>query len=194
MACFEHLGGDNVQIGTSVAHSTTRTVFIYGPFRNRQCIRLVLHHELPHGPLEPGSENAETTMSVEKLAGEGFEPGPGVPEPPATGKRPRGLHPRCSSRSDLGGDEHDRSHCAPHGPRHVQPAGNSARSPRPREGLTAGMYTYTITVDGARATRKLSDQVIRSRSPETCERGPIRAPFFVVPCVDVPFEGVDATS
>ena len=32
MACFEHLGGDNVQIGTSVPQRD-QTVFIYGPFR-----------------------------------------------------------------------------------------------------------------------------------------------------------------
>ena len=31
MACFEHLGGDNVQIGTSVPQRD-QTVFIYGPF------------------------------------------------------------------------------------------------------------------------------------------------------------------
>ena len=36
----------------------------------------------------------------------------------------------------------------------VQPAGTQ-RAVLDLEGLTAGMYTYTITVDGARATRKL---------------------------------------
>ena len=36
----------------------------------------------------------------------------------------------------------------------VQPAGNQ-RAVLDLEGLTAGMYTYTISVDGARATRKL---------------------------------------
>ena len=36
----------------------------------------------------------------------------------------------------------------------VQPAGTQ-RAVLDLEGLTAGMYTYTIIVDGARATRKL---------------------------------------
>ena len=96
--------------------------------------------------------SAETTMNVEDIAGEGFTLGRAYPNP-ATGNTRIDFTLEAAAdvtlevtsmtgaivrRMDLG----------------VQPAGNQ-RAVLDLEGLTAGMYTYTITVDGARATRKL---------------------------------------
>ena len=150
MACFEHLGGDNVQIGTSTPQYA-QTVFIYGPFGTGSAYDWYYTTNCPmiRLNLDP---NATTTMGVEDVAGEGFSLGRAYPNP-ATGNTRIDFTLEAAAdvtlevtsmtgaivrRMDLG----------------VQPAGNQ-RAILDLEGLTAGMYTYTITVDGARATRKL---------------------------------------
>lgn len=150
MACFEHLGGDNVQIGTSTPQYA-QTVFIYGPFGSGSAYDWYYTTNCPmiRLNLDP---TATTTMSVEDVTGEGFTLGRAFPNP-ATGNTRIDFTLEAAAevtlevtsmtgaivrRMDLG----------------VQPAGNQ-RAVLDLEGLTAGMYTYTITVDGARATRKL---------------------------------------
>ena len=150
MACFEHLGGDNVQIGTSVAQYN-QTVFIYGPFGTGSAYDWYYTTNCPMVRLNL-DPSAETTMSVEDVAGEGFSLGRAYPNP-ATGNtridftldaaaevtlEVTSMTGAIVRSMDLG----------------VQPAGNQ-RAVLDLVGLTAGMYTYTITVDGARATRKL---------------------------------------
>jgi len=150
MACFEHLGGDNVQIGTSIPQYD-QTVFIYGPFGSGSAYDWYFTTNCPMVRLNL-DENAETTMSVDNLAGEGFELGRAYPNP-ATGSarvdftldaaaevtfEVTTLTGAIVRRMDLG----------------TQAAGTQ-RAVLNLEGLTAGMYTYTIIVDGARATRKL---------------------------------------
>lgn len=150
MACFEHLGGDNVQIGTSVPQRD-QTVFIYGPFGASSAYDWFFTTNCPMVRLNL-DPNAETTMNVEDIAGEGFTLGRAYPNP-ATGNTRIDFTLEAAAevtlevtsmtgaivrRMDLG----------------VQPAGNQ-RAVLDLEGLTAGMYTYTIAVDGARATRKL---------------------------------------
>ena len=150
MACFEHLGGDNVQIGTSIPQYD-QTVFIYGPFGSGSAYDWYFTTNCPMIRLNL-DENATTTMSVDNVAGEGFELGRAYPNP-ATGNtridftldaaadvtfEVTSLTGAIVRRMDLG----------------VQPAGTQ-RAVLDLEGLTAGMYTYTIIVDGARATRKL---------------------------------------
>ena len=150
MACFEHLGGDNVQIGTSIPQFD-QTVFIYGPFGTGSAYDWYFTTNCPMVRLNL-DENATTTMSVDNLAGEGFELGRAYPNP-ATGNiridftldaaaevtfEVTSLTGAIVRRMDMG----------------VQSAGTQ-RAVLDLEGLTAGMYTYTIIVDGARATRKL---------------------------------------
>jgi hypothetical protein len=150
MACFEHLGGDNVQIGTSVPQRD-QTVFIYGPFGASSAYDWFFTTNCPMVRLNL-DPNAETTMSVEDIAGEGFTLGRAYPNPAAGNTRidftleaaadvtleVTSMTGAIVRSMDLG----------------VQPAGNQ-RAVLDLEGLTAGMYTYTISVDGARATRKL---------------------------------------
>ena len=150
MACFEHLGGDNVQIGTSTPQYA-QTVFIYGPFGSGSAYDWYYTTNCPMIRLNLNPD-ATTTMNVEDIAGEGFTLGRAYPNP-ATGNTRIDFTLEAAAevtlevtsmtgaivrRMDLG----------------VQPAGNQ-RAVLDLEGLTAGMYTYTITVDGARATRKL---------------------------------------
>ena len=150
MACFEHLGGDNVQIGTSIPQYD-QTAFIYGPFGTGSAYDWYFTTNCPMVRLNL-DPNATTTMSVDNVAGEGFELGRAYPNP-ATGNtridftldaaadvtfEVTSLTGAIVRRMDLG----------------VQPAGTQ-RAVLDLEGLTAGMYTYTIIVDGARATRKL---------------------------------------
>ena len=150
MACFEHLGGDNVQIGTSTPQYA-QTVFIYGPFGTGSAYDWYYTTNCPMIRLNLNPD-ATTTMSVDNVAGEGFQLGRAYPNP-ATGNtridytldaaaevtfEVTSMTGSIVRRMDLG----------------VQPAGTQ-RAVLDLEGLTAGMYTYTITVDGARATRKL---------------------------------------
>jgi hypothetical protein len=148
MACFEHLGGDNVQIGTSTPQYA-QTVFIYGPFGTGSAYDWYYTTNCPMVRLNLNPDAVASTQNVE---GEGFTLGRAYPNP-ATGNTRVDFTLEAAAevtlevtsmtgaivrRMDLG----------------VQPAGNQ-RAILDLEGLTAGMYTYTITVDGARATRKL---------------------------------------
>ena len=89
MACFEHLGGDNVQIGTSTPQYA-QTVFICGPFGSGSAYDWYYTTNCPMVRLNLNPD-AETTMSGQ-LAGEGFELGRAYPNPAR--QHPHRLHAR----------------------------------------------------------------------------------------------------
>ena len=150
MACFEHLGGDNVQIGTSIPQYD-QTAFIYGPFGTGSAYDWYFTTNCPMVRLNL-DENAETTMSVDNLAGEGFELGRAYPNP-ATGNT------RVNFTLDAAAEvTFEVTTLTGAIVRSLDLGTQSAGTQRVNldlAGLTAGMYTYTIVVDGARATRKL---------------------------------------
>jgi len=150
MACFEHLGGDNVQIGTSIPQYD-QTAFIYGPFGTGSAYDWYFTTNCPMVRLNLDS-NAETTMSVDNLAGEGFELGRAYPNP-ASGNT------RIDFTLDAAADvTFEVTSLTGSIVRSMDLGTQSAGTQRVNldlAGLTAGMYTYTIIVDGARATRKL---------------------------------------
>ena len=148
IGAFEHLGGDNVQIGTSTPQRSS-TVFVYGPFGTQSAYAWYWTTNCPMVRL---NLNPDAVAGVGNVAGTKFQLGQAYPNPAVGNTRidftldaaadvmfeVTNLTGAIVSRVDLG----------------VQPAGAQS-TVLDLEGLTAGMYTYTIVVDGERLARKL---------------------------------------
>lgn len=150
MAAFEHLGGTNVQIGSSLDQAE-QTVFIYGPFGTGSAYDWYFSTGtyMVRLNLDP---NCETSVAVSEVKGEGFVLGSVYPNPANETARVKFNLDRAANVEfqlmDITGAlvlnvEEGRL-----------PAGQHSTTLNV-EGLTAGLYTYTIIVDGARATNKL---------------------------------------
>lgn len=150
MAVFEHLGGDNVQIGSSLDQAE-QTVFVYGPFGSGSAYDWYFSTGayMVRLNLDP---NCESSVAVSEVKGEGFVLGNAYPNPANETARVKFNLDHTANVSfevmDITGAlvldvEQGRL-----------PAGQHSTTLNV-EGLTAGLYTYTIIVDGARATNKL---------------------------------------
>lgn len=150
MAVFEHLGGTNVQIGISLDQED-QTIFVYGPFGTGSAYDWYYSTGayMVRLNLDP---NCESSVAVNEIEGEGFSLGNAYPNPAGETARVKFNLDHASNVSfqvmDITGAlvlnvEEGRL-----------PAGVHSTTLNV-EGLTSGLYTYTIIVDGARATSKL---------------------------------------
>ena len=148
LAAFEHLGGDNCQVATSIAQAP-QTVWVYGPFGSSS---EYAWYWTSSSLMVRLNMNPDAVAGVGNVVGNGFELGQAYPNPAVGNTRIDFVLDNASDvmfevtnltgaivrRRDLG----------------TQPAGAQSVV-LDLEGLTAGMYTYTMVVDGERVARKL---------------------------------------
>jgi hypothetical protein len=149
-AGFEHYGGSNVQIWES-KYTYDQTSFVYGPFGSGSAYDWYYTNEVPMVRLNLNPE-ATNTVNVENIAGEAFELFPAVPNPANESAR---LQYRLDQASDIAFEIRDiTGKLVMAEDRGTQGAGYHALT-LDVSAFEAGVYTFSLTVDGARATQRI---------------------------------------
>ena len=149
-AGFEHYGGSNVQYGES-KYTQDNTAFIYGPFGSGSAYDWYYTTEVPMVRLNL-NPNAVNTISEETVNTSGFEMFPSFPNPTNGVTR---VQFRLDHASDVNFDVFDITgkvvYTLDMG---TQAPGYNSISLDASE-FAAGVYTYTLSVDGERSTDRL---------------------------------------
>lgn len=149
-AGFEHYGGSNVQIWES-NYAYDQTSFVYGPFGSGSAYDWYYTNETPMVRLNL-NPNATNTVSVENIAGEAFEVFPTTPNPANDNTR---IQYRLDQVADVAFELRDMTgKLVQVGDRGTQAAGYHSLT-LDVAALEAGIYTFTLGVDGARATQRI---------------------------------------
>lgn len=149
-AGFEHYGGSNVQYGES-KYTQDNTAFIYGPFGSGSAYDWYYTNEVPMVRLNL-NPNAVNTISEETVNTTGFEMFPSFPNPTNGVTR---VQFRLDRAADVNFDVIDITgkivYTLDMG---TQAPGYNSISVDASE-FAAGVYTYTLSVDGERSTDRL---------------------------------------
>ena len=149
-AGFEHYGGSNVQYGES-KYTQDNTAFIYGPFGSGSAYDWYYTNEVPMVRLNL-NPNAVNTISEETVNTTGFEMFPSFPNPTNGVTR---VQFRLDRPADVNFDVIDITgkivYTLDMG---TQAPGYNSISVDASE-FAAGVYTYTLSVDGERSTDRL---------------------------------------
>ena len=149
-AGFEHYGGSNVQYGES-KFTADNTAFIYGPFGTGSAYDWYYTNEVPMVRLNL-NPNAVNTISEENVSTTGFQMYPSFPNPTNAVTR---VQFRLDNASDVTFEVRDIAgkivYSADMG---TQAPGYNSISVDASE-FSSGVYTYTLSVDGERATDRL---------------------------------------
>ena len=149
-AGFEHYGGSNVQYGES-KFTQDNTAFIYGPFGSGSAYDWYYTNEVPMVRLNL-NPNAVNTISEETVNTTGFEMFPSFPNPTNGVTR---VQFRLDRAADVNFEVIDLTgkvvYTLDMG---TQAPGYNSISVDASE-FTAGVYTYTLSVDGQRSTDRL---------------------------------------
>ena len=149
-AGFEHYGGSNVQYGES-KYTQDNTAFIYGPFGSGSAYDWYYTNEVPMVRLNL-NPNAVNTISEETANTTGFEMFPSFPNPTNGVTR---VQFRLDRAADVNFDVIDITgkivYTLDMG---TQAPGYNSISVDASE-FAAGVYTYTLSVDGERSTDRL---------------------------------------
>ena len=149
-AGFEHYGGSNVQYGES-KFTQDNTAFIYGPFGTGSAYDWYYTNEVPMVRLNL-NPNAVNTISEESVNTTGFEMFPSFPNPTNGVTR---VQFRLDRAADVNFDVIDITgkivYTIDMG---TQAPGYNSISVDASE-FAAGVYTYTLSVDGERSTDRL---------------------------------------
>ena len=149
-AGFEHYGGSNVQYGES-KYTQDNTAFIYGPFGSGSAYDWYYTNEVPMVRLNL-NPNAVNTISEETVNTTGFEMFPSFPNPTNGVTR---IQFRLDRAADVNFEVIDITgkvvYTLDMG---TQAPGYNSISVDASE-FAAGVYTYTLSVDGERSTDRL---------------------------------------
>lgn len=149
-AGFEHYGGSNVQYGES-KYTQDNTAFIYGPFGTGSAYDWYYTNEVPMVRLNL-NPNAVNTISEETVSTTGFEMFPSFPNPTNGVTR---VQFRLDRAADVNFEVVDITgkvvYTLDMG---TQAPGYNSISVDASE-FAAGVYTYTLSVDGERSTDRL---------------------------------------
>jgi hypothetical protein len=149
-AGFEHYGGSNVQYGES-KFTADQTAFTYGPFGAGSAYDWYYTNEVPMVRLNL-NPNAVNTISEEDVSTTGFQMYPSFPNPTNGVTR---IQFRLDRASDVNFEVRDITgklvYSVDMG---TQAPGYNSISVDASE-FASGVYTYTLSVDGERATDRL---------------------------------------
>ena len=149
-AGFEHYGGSNVQYGES-KFTADQTAFTYGPFGAGSAYDWYYTNEVPMARLNL-NPNAVNTISEEDVSTTGFQMYPSYPNPTNGVTR---VQFRLDRASDVNFEVRDITgkivYTVDMG---TQAPGYNSISVDASE-FASGVYTYTLSVDGERATDRL---------------------------------------
>jgi hypothetical protein len=152
-AGFEHYGGSNVQIWES-KYTQDQTSFVYGPFGSGGAYAWYYTNEVPMVRLNL-DPNATNTVSVESVTSQNFRLFQSFPNPASDIAR---IQYSLEQNADVAFEVRDLAGKLVYSEdRGTQPAGYHSLTLNVSD-WAAGMYTYTLTVDGARDTKRLSVQ------------------------------------
>ena len=152
-AGFEHYGGSNVQIWES-KYTQDQTSFVYGPFGSGGAYAWYYTNEVPmvRLNLDPTATN---TVSVETTDALDFRLFQSFPNPASDNAR---VQYSLEHNADVTFEVRDLTGKLVYSEdRGTQPAGYHSLT-LDVSNWGAGMYTYTLTVDGARDTKRMSIQ------------------------------------
>jgi hypothetical protein len=152
-AGFEHYGGSNVQIWES-KYTQDQTSFVYGPFGSGGAYAWYYTNEVPmvRLNLDPAATN---TVSVESVDAQDFRLFQSFPNPASDNAR---IQYSLEHNADVTFEVRDLTGKLVFAEdRGTQPAGYHSLT-IDVSAWAAGMYTYTLNVDGARDTKRLSVQ------------------------------------
>lgn len=152
-AGFEHYGGSNVQIWES-KYTQDQTSFVYGPFGSGGAYAWYYTNEVPmvRLNLDPSATN---TVSVESVNTQDFRLFQSFPNPASDNAR---IQYSLERNADVAFEVRDLTGKLVYAEdRGTQPAGYHSLT-LDVSAWAAGMYTYTLSVDGARDTKRLSVQ------------------------------------
>ena len=149
-AGFEHYGGSNVQYGES-KFTSDQTAFIYGPFGAGSAYDWYYTNEVPMVRLNL-DPNAVNTISEENVSTTGFQMYPSFPNPTNGVTR---VQFRLDRASDVNFEVRDIAGKIVYSVNMgTQAPGYNSISVDASE-FASGVYTYTLSVDGERATDRL---------------------------------------
>ena len=149
-AGFEHYGGSNVQYGES-KFTSDQTAFIYGPFGAGSAYDWYYTNEVPMVRLNL-DPNAVNTISEENVTTTGFQMYPSFPNPTNGVTR---VQFRLDRASDVNFEVRDIAGKIVYSVNMgTQAPGYNSISVDASE-FASGVYTYTLSVDGERATDRL---------------------------------------
>jgi hypothetical protein len=149
-AGFEHYGGSDVQIWES-QFAYDNTCFVYGPFGSGEAYDWYYTNETPMVRLNL-NPNATNTVSIEEVNTEAFQLYPLAPNPAAETTR---LQYRLDQAADVTLEVYDMTgKLVQQLNRGTQGAGYHSIT-LDVSVFNAGVYTTTLTVNGARATERL---------------------------------------
>jgi hypothetical protein len=149
-AGFEHYGGSNVQIWES-KYTYNNTSFVYGPFGSGGAYDWYYTNEVPMVRLNL-NPNATNTVNVENMVTQNFELFTAVPNPAIESTR---VQYRLDQASEMAFEVRDMmGKLVLAEDRGTLSAGYHSLT-FDVSAWEAGVYTFTLNVDGARATQRL---------------------------------------
>lgn len=147
---FEHYGGSNVQIWES-KFTYDQTSFVYGPFGTGGTYDWYFTNEVPMVRLNLDAD-AMNTVNVEDIAGEAFQLFPCVPNPATASAR---MTYRLDQAAEISFEVRDMTgKLVVAEDRGTQSAGDHNLI-LDVSAFEAGVYTFSLNVDGARATQRI---------------------------------------